>query len=263
MTTTTNDHDQMREQLKQLGLWGLLENFDDIANEVWLPQVMVYEKQARHRRSLERRLKNARLGTFKSIADFDWAWPKKLDREAVDELFNLKFVADGINVILLGPNGIGKTTLAKNLVHQAVVRGHTARFVTASDMLSDLAAQDSHASLRRRLRRYCQPQLLAVDEVGYLSYDTRYADLLFEVVTRRYNDGRPIILTTNKPFAQWAEVFPNAACVVTLVDRLVHRSDILTLEGESYRLREAKERAKQRQQQRRKKRATKKKSEKK
>jgi DNA replication protein DnaC len=158
-------------------------------------------------------------------------------------LFKLQFIPEHVNVIVLGPNGIGKTTLAKNLVHQAVVRGHTARFVTASDMLSDLAAQNGDASLARRLRRYCRPQVLAIDEVGYLSYDARYADLLFEVVTRRYNEGRPILLTTNKPFAEWADVFPNAGCVVTLVDRLIHRSEILSLEGDSYRLREAKERA--------------------
>ena len=252
--TPPSDSDLLRERLATLGLWGLLGRFDDIANEPWLPVVVDIEYRERQRRSLERRLKNAQLGTFKSIADFDWTWPKKLDREVLDELFKLQFISEGVNVILLGPNGIGKSTLAKNLVHQAVVRGHTARFATASDMLSDLAAQDGDASLARRLRRYCRPQVLAIDEVGYLSYDARYADLLFEVVTRRYNDGRSIVLTTNKPFADWTEVFPNAACVVTLVDRLIHRSEIVTLAGDSYRLREAKERAARRQESRRSKR---------
>lgn len=253
--TPPTDTGLLRERLAYLGLWGLLDRFDDIAGEAWLPTVVDIEYRERQRRSLERRTKNARLGTFKSVADFDWSWPKKLDREALDELFNLQFVAESVNVILLGPNGIGKTTLAKNLVHHAILRGHTARFVTASDMLSDLAAQEGDASLTRRLRRYCGPQVLAIDEVGYLSYDARYADLLFEVVTRRYNDGRPIVLTTNKPFAEWPEVFPNAGCVVTLVDRLIHRSDILTLEGESYRLREAQQRSAERQKKRRSKRS--------
>ena len=253
--TPPTDTDLLRERLANLGLWGLLGRFDDIADETWLPAVVDIEYRERQRRSLERRTKNARLGTFKAVADFDWKWPKKLDREVVDELFRLHFVAESVNVILLGPNGIGKTTLAKNLIHQAILRGNTARFVTASDMLSDLAAQEGDALLTRRLRRYCGPQVLAIDEVGYLSYDARYADLLFEVVTRRYNDGRPIVLTTNKPFAEWPEVFPNAGCVVTLVDRLIHRSEILTLEGESYRLREAQQRSAERQKQRRSKRA--------
>jgi DNA replication protein DnaC len=117
------------------------------------------------------------------------------------------------------------------------------RFTTASDMLHDLAAQESTRALAQRLGRYCQPQLLCVDEVGYLSYDGRYADLLFEVVTRRYDKERPIVLTTNKPFGEWAQVFPNASCVVTLVDRLMHRAELVAIEAESYRLREANERA--------------------
>jgi len=140
------------------------------------------------------------------------------------------------------PNGAGKTLIAKNLLHHAVLSGYTARFTMASDMLHALAAQDSDASLARRLRRFTNPALLCIDEVGYLNYDNRYADLLFEVVTRRYLN-RPIILTTNKPFAQWAEVFSSAACVVTLVDRLIHRSELISIDGDSYRLKEAKQRA--------------------
>jgi DNA replication protein DnaC len=245
-TTPTNDHDGVKEQLRVLGLWGLHAHFDEVAAQPWLPSVIRYEQGERQRRSLQRRLRHAVLGSFKSMADFDWSWPKKLDRELVEELMQLQFIAGGINVILVGPNGVGKTTVAKNLTHQAVVHGYTARFTTASDMLNDLAAQDSDASLARRLRRYCRPNVLAIDEVGYLSYDARYADLLFEVVTRRYNEGRPIILTTNKPFAEWTQVFPNAACVVTLVDRLVHRSEIIVLQGDSYRLHEASERSRQR-----------------
>ena len=146
------------------------------------------------------------------------------------------------NVILIGSNGLGKTLLLKNLAYQAVMHGHTARFTLASDMLHDLAAQKTTAALTSRLRRYTTPTILAIDEVGYLSYDARYADLFFEVVTRRYL-SRPILLTTNKVFGDWTQVFPNAGCVVTLVDRLMHRAEIVALEGESYRLKEAKERA--------------------
>jgi DNA replication protein DnaC len=143
---------------------------------------------------------------------------------------------------VVGPNGLGKTMILKNLLHHAVLRGYTARFVRAGDMLADLAKEDSSSALSRRIRRYVAPTLLAVDEVGYLSYDNRYADLFFEVVTRRYQE-RPILLSTNKPFGQWSEVFPNAACVVTLVDRLLHKAEIVELDGKSYRLKEAEERA--------------------
>ncbi|WP_437675806.1 ATP-binding protein [Sorangium sp. So ce131] len=146
---------------------------------------------------------------------------------------------------------VGKTMILKNVAHQAVVRGHTVRFSTASDMLADLAAQESSAALARRLRRYTVPALLCIDEVGYLSYDSRYADLLFEVVTRRYDAQKPILLSTNKAFADWGQVFPHAACVVTLVDRLVHRAEVIEIEAESYRLKEAKELSATRTKQRR------------
>ena len=168
---------------------------------------------------------------------------KKIDRQGIDELFGLGFLDDGVNAILVGPNGVGKTMILRNLAHHALVQGHTVRFTTASDMLADLAAQECSAALARRLRRYTLPRLLCIDEVGYLSYDNRYADLLFEVVTRRYDPHKSIVLSTNKAFAEWSEVFPHAACVVTLVDRLVHRSEIIEIEGDSYRLKEAKERA--------------------
>jgi DNA replication protein DnaC len=177
------------------------------------------------------------------MADFDWSWPKSIDRDAVDELFTFGFVAEGSNVVLLGPNGVGKTMMMRNVAQQAILRGHTVCFTTASDMLSDLAAQDSSQALGRRLRRYTKPRLLCVDEVGYLSYNNRYADLLFEVVSRRYDAPAAILLSTNKPFSEWSTVFPHAACVVTLVDRLLHRAEVLTIEGDSYRLKEAKDRA--------------------
>ncbi len=233
--------ESLRERLRKLGLWGLLAHGEEFLQQEWLAHLLDVEEAERQRRSLERRLHHARLGAFKMMAEFDYGWPKKIDRELLDELFSFAFLEEAANVVLLGPNGVGKTMIAKNLAHQALLRGYTVRFTTASDMLHDLAAQDSDTSLTRRLHRYCRPQLLAVDEVGYLSYDTRYADLLFEVVTRRYQQ-RSIVLSTNKPFGEWNQVFPNAACVVTLVDRLLHRAEIVSIEGNSYRLKEAQER---------------------
>jgi DNA replication protein DnaC len=244
-TPTTNPNlslDVARQSLRRLGFYGLLAHVESLLHEPWLARVIDIEDNERSRRSLKRRLDNARLGAFKAFADFDWTWPEKCDRALVDELFSFAFVEEAANVVLVGPNGLGKTMLLKNLTHQAVLRGFSARFTLASDMLHDLAAPDSTTALALRLRRYTRPTVLAIDEVGYLSYDARYADLLFEVVTRRYEQQRPVLLTTNKPFHEWNQVFPNAACVVTLVDRLLHRAEIVALDGKSYRLKEAQER---------------------
>lgn len=247
--TTTLNLDAVRQSLRRLGLYGLLAQAQTLMQEPWFAQVIEIENAERARRSLKRRLDDTRLGAFKPVADFDWDWPKKCHRGLIEELFSLAFIEEGANVVLIGSNGLGKTMLLKNLAHQAVLQGHTARFTLASDMLHDLATQDSTTALARRLRRYTTPTILAIDEVGYLSYDARYADLLFEVVTRRYQH-HPILLTTNKVFAEWNQVFPNAACVVTLIDRLLHRAEIVALEGESYRLKEARERAERKAQSR-------------
>ena len=242
--------DELRARLFALGLLGLLEHFDEVTEADWLPWLVAVEEQVRQRRSLERRIKTANLGRFKPLADFDWDWPDALDRKLYEDLLRLRFVTEGVNLVFVGPNGVGKTMLVKNLAHACLIAGHTVRFTTASAMLNSLAAEDSASGLERRLRRLCRPRVLVVDEVGYLSYGNRHADLLFEVVTRRYELQRPILVTTNKPFGEWNEVFPSATSVVTLVDRLVHRSEVLNVKGQSYRLKEAQERRKRRREER-------------
>lgn len=121
-----------------------------------------------------------------------------------------------------------------------MLHGFNALFTTAGHMLNELAAQDGDNALRRRIKHYVQPQLLCIDEVGYLSYSNRHADLLFEIISRRYQE-KSTIVTTNKPFSEWNQIFPNASCVVSLIDRLVHNSEIISIDAESYRLKEAKE----------------------
>jgi len=237
---------ELQQRAAALHLHGLLAHWSEVAGTDWVAQLLAWEEQERGRRSLERRLREARLGHFKPLADFDWSWPTRCDRPTIEELMSLSFMDDATNVFLVGPNGIGKSTLARNLAHQALVQGHTVLFISAGQLLGDLAALDSDSALRRRLRHYAAIDLLCLDEVGYLSYSNRHADLLFELTNRRY-EQKSTLITTNKAFSEWNEVFPSAACVVSLIDRLTHHAEIVSLDGESYRLKESRERAEQKQ----------------
>jgi DNA replication protein DnaC len=245
-----SDPDALHARAEALHLPGLLAHWPEAAGADWVTKLIDWEEQERRRRSLERRLKDAHIGRFKPLCDFDWAWPKRCDRAAIEALMALDFLHDAANVVLVGPNGVGKSMVAQNLAYQALIAGHTVLFASAGQLLGDLCALDSDSALRRRLRHYARPQLLVIDEVGYLSYSNRHADLLFELVSRRYQTHSTVI-TTNRPFAEWHEVFPNAACVVSLIDRLIHNAEIIAIDGESYRLKEARERTEQRARQRR------------
>jgi DNA replication protein DnaC len=151
---TTLNPAEIKARLKTLGLFGLLACCDEIADKPWLPEVLAIEERERQKRSLERRLRNSRVAAFKPMADFDWAWPKKIDREAVDELFTLSFVKTGHNAVLVGPNGVGKTMILKTSLIKPSSAATPSAFATASDMLADLAAQESSVALARRLHRW-------------------------------------------------------------------------------------------------------------
>jgi len=235
--------EELAKRATDLKLYGLLAHWHELdPHTPWIKPLIEWEEQERNRRGLERRLRNAHLDKFKALAEFDWDWPKQIDREMIIELMQLDFVRSHSNIVLLGSNGVGKSTIAKNLAHQAVLKCHSVLFTGASEMLNNLDAQDGNLSLQRRLKYYSHPEVLVIDEVGYLSYANRHADLLFEIINRRY-EQKTTIVTTNRPFSEWHEVFPNAACVVSLVDRLVHHAQIVAIEGDSYRMKEAKEKA--------------------
>ncbi len=234
--------DNLLARAKALKLYGLVSHWDEVSEEPWVEALIQWEERERSHRSLERRITHARIGRFKSLDKFDWDWPKRCDRDAIMACMQLTFIKEATNPILCGPNGVGKTTIAQNIAYHAVIKGYTVVFTTAGHMLNELAAQDGDNALRRRIKYYVQPQLLVVDEMGYLSYSNRHADLLFEVISRRYQE-KPTLVTTNKPFSQWGEIFPNASCVVSLIDRLVHHSEIITIDAASYRLKEAKEKS--------------------
>jgi len=177
------------------------------------------------------------LDRFKPLAEFEWNWPKKIDRPLIERALTLDFLARGRNLILCGTAGLGKTMIAKNIAHTAILAGHTALFSTVSDLLADLD-RDSPAARRRKFRFYARPTLLVLDEVGYLAYDAHAADLLFEIVNHRY-ERNSVVLTTNKAFKEWNTVFPNATCIAALLDRLTHHAEVTLIEGDSYRMRES------------------------
>jgi DNA replication protein DnaC len=238
---------ELVELLKGIGLLRVSADLDDLLARAtkhrWSPQELIeelarHEQRDRERRSLERRRRNAKIGRFKPIADFDWNWPKSIDRVAIDRALSGETVASNDNLILMAAHGLGKTMILRNLVHEAVLQGHCALYTEASKLLLDLGSRETARALDSRLRYYARPALLAIDEVGYLSYDARAADLLFEVVSRRY-ENKSIVIATNLAFSEWPTVFPNATCVTALVDRLTHHSDVVVIEGESYRKREA------------------------
>ncbi len=242
--TTVINSEQLKQQAIELRLHGLQQHWQELKEEHYplLSKLLSWEHDVRQQRSLDRRLNSAKLGRFKPLSEFDWQWPTKIDQQAIHSLMQLDFLTTASNIILIGSNGVGKSTLAQNLGYQAVMQGHTAVFTTAANMLNDLAAQDGDNALRRRLKHYDRPKLLIIDEIGYLSYSNRHADLLFEIINRRYEQNSTIV-TTNRPFGEWNEVFPNASCVVSLIDRLVHHSQIIAIEGDSYRMKEAQEQA--------------------
>ena len=241
--TTSNS---LAAQLTQIGLRSLPTQLDDFLARAskarWscmqvLEQLAQAETSERARRSLERRLRRSGLRSFKPMADFDWTWPKKIEREVIERALTLDFLPEARNLILVGRNGLGKTMIAQNLCHAAIQAGHTVLFRSAAAVLEEIQRQ-SPEGRRRTLRLYANIDLLCLDEVGYLSYDDKAADLLYEVINRRY-ERKSTVLTTNRPFKEWNEVFPNATCIVTMLDRLLHHADVTVIEGPSFRVRES------------------------
>jgi DNA replication protein DnaC len=245
---------ELAQRLRDLGLRATGDQLDDLValatKERWGPVQLLehavgLDEREHVQRSLDRRFTASHIGRFKPMADFDWAWPTKIERDMVERALDVGFIAEARNIVLVAPQGLAKTMIAQNLAHQAILKGHSVLFITAAQLLLDLGSQETSRALDRRLKHYAKVSLLVLDEVGYLAFDNRNADLLFQVVSRRY-EKKSLVLTTNLAFVDWPTIFPSATCATALIDRVIHHADVIAIEGESYRLREAREHAAQR-----------------
>jgi DNA replication protein DnaC len=199
-----------------------------------LEQLADLEERARDAVNLARRTRFACLGAVKTLDQFDWSHPEQIDRALVERLLQLDFIDRGENVLLKGGSGLGKSMIAQNLGLAALAAGYSVRFSSLAAALADLLGQESMPAFERRLRRYLRPDVLVLDELGYLPCDSRAADILYNIISRRH-EHRSTIITTNLAFKQWGSVFPGAACVVALVDRFAQHCHRLEIVGPSWR----------------------------
>jgi len=241
--------DVIQENLAKLKLHYLAENLDDFlihAQKKSMTPLEIIDRFSelelveKSKRRVEHRIKAARIGKFKPMNQFDWDWPKEIDRHTIESLLKLDFIKTQHNIFFAGAQGLGKTEIARNIAWNAATKGYSVLFTTASKLIMDLSSMDGTAALERRLKRYEKPDLLVIDEIGYLSFDHKSADLIFEIVNRRYEKGS-IVMTTNLAFRDWHQIFPGAPCVTAMIDRLTHHCHIIKLAGPSYRSKEAKE----------------------
>jgi DNA replication protein DnaC len=204
----------------------------------YLTQLIEGEAALRADRAVARRIQAAHFPVIKTLESFRWDWPKKINQLQVRDLFRLQFVHDKANVIFLGLVGLGKTHLATALGYAACQQGMSVLFANAIDVVNTLSSAQLKGTLKSELRRYTTPMLLVLDEVGYLPIDQHGADLLFQVISARYERGS-IVLTTNKAFKQWPSIFNGDSTITSAVlDRLLHHGEVVVIEGSSFRMKD-------------------------
>lgn len=244
---TPSDQARLDVQLQRLHLHYIQSHCQDLAGKAareqrshldYLAQLIEGEAAMRENRSIERRIRNARFPVLKTLDDFQWSWPKKINRPQIQNLFRLAFIATQTNIILIGNVGLGKTHLAIALGHTACLNGHSVLFTTAVDIINTLAAAQSAGQLKREFRRYLKPAVLIVDELGYLPVDKHGADLLFQIVSQRY-ERAPMVITTNRVYKHWPQIFNNDSTLTSaILDRVLHHADTVVIEGKSFRMKD-------------------------
>ena len=235
----------LEQHLKYLKLSFMREHHQDLAKQAakkqwshldYLEQLAEQEAAQRRDRATERRIRMARFPVVKTIEEFNWSWPKNINRLQVQNLFRLQFIKDKSNVIFLGGVGLGKTHLASALGYAACLKGSTVLFTTAIDIINTLAAARAAGRMKQTLKKYTRPSILLMDEIGFLPIDKHGADLLFQVISLRYEQG-PLVITSNRTFKDWPEIFNNDSTLTSaILDRLLHHAETVVIEGKSYRM---------------------------
>jgi DNA replication protein DnaC len=243
-----NEEHRLAAHLTRLRLPFIQENYQSLAtqaareqwtHEQYLGRLLEGESQQHQDRSIARRIATARLPLIKTLDQFDWNWPKKINRPQVQHLFSLGFLNDHTNVAFIGGVGLGKSHLAIALGHAACLQGHSVLFTTAVEAINSLAAAQAQSRLKAELKKFLAPTLLVCDELGYLPIDKNGADLLFQIISGRYEKGSTI-LTTNLAYKHWSRIFNNDATITSAVlDRLLHHAETVIVEGKSYRMKDA------------------------
>jgi len=237
----------LMQNLKYLKLPFMRDHHQDLANQAskkhW-SHLDYFEKLAdgetamRRDRAIERRIRTARFPVIKTLDQYNWTWPKKLNRLQVQNIFRLGFVENKSNVIFLGGVGLGKTHLATALGYSACLKGHTVLFTTAVDVINTLSAAQAAGRMKQELKKYTRPLLLVVDELGFLPIDKAGADLLFQVISQRYEQGA-LVITSNRAYKDWPEIFNNDSTLTSaILDRLLHHAETVVVEGNSYRMKD-------------------------
>lgn len=225
----------VREHHEPLAAEAASKNWSHVG---FLERLIEGETNLRRERAMQRRIRAAHFPVIKTLDQFDWTWPKKINRPQIQNLMRLAFIEQHANIILLGGVGLGKTHLAIALAYQACIEGHHTLFTSAADIINTLTAAQAAHRLKAELKKYLRPALLVIDELGFMPIDKHGADLIFQVISQRYEQGS-IILTTNKTFKTWPSVFNNDSVVTSaILDRLLHHSETVTIQGKSYRMKD-------------------------
>lgn len=235
------------ENLDYLKLPFIRDNHESIAKEAainklshidFLKELIEGESALRFERAIQRRLRNAKFPYLKTLEQYQWTYPREVNRPQIDNLFRLRFIEDKENILFLGSCGVGKTHLSIALAQKACRNGYSVLFTGAIDIINTLSTAKVMHNLDHALKKYLSVQLLLIDELGYLPIDNQGANLLFQVISKRYERGS-ILLTSNRAFKDWPEIFNNDSTITSaILDRLLHHSQVVIIDGKSYRMKD-------------------------